>query len=323
MSDARPALVSVMVPSYNHERYLPQLLESVAQQTWPRVELVVIDDGSKDTSVALLEAARARLESKLERVVFRSRENRGVSATQNELLSLVTGEFVFFSASDDRLLPTALTQLMALLEPRKDAVLACGDARFIDAESHVVHLEADGRIVEHATETSRATSLLHSLRARPHLFDSPEFGTHHSLLGGNYLPVGLLIRRADALAAGPYPSGLVLDDLFFWLRLSRRGRFLMSKEITMEYRVHPTSVSRTRQTRMRRDYFEILLDQREYCRETGHLKEWQEALEGTLSLRQPDELWRATRAGMNVPKFLARRGVQHLRRLAGRLGVSR
>lgn len=87
--------VSVLIPCYNAERYIGETLESVFRQTWPNIEIVVVDDGSKDASAAVVEAL-ARPNLKLVR-----QENRGQTAALNTCLAHATGDFIQYLDSDD------------------------------------------------------------------------------------------------------------------------------------------------------------------------------------------------------------------------------
>ncbi|HEX6828170.1 MAG TPA: glycosyltransferase family 2 protein, partial [Burkholderiales bacterium] len=101
--DDRPAkLISVVVPVYNHSRYVRQCLDSVFDQTHRPLQLIVIDDGSTDgTPEIVREYLQRRGEVPGFEVLFRSRENRGAHATLNEGLEAATGEFLTILNSDD------------------------------------------------------------------------------------------------------------------------------------------------------------------------------------------------------------------------------
>ena len=310
-----PALVSVVVPSYNHARYLPALFEALLAQTWADTELLLIDDGSKDGSAAVIAQYEPRLRERFRRFFFRARENRGVAVTQNELIAEARGEYLFFCASDDRPQPRAIETLVTHLEHATDAVMACGDATFIDAEGAQVFLRPDGEPTRERTGNFE-TLMAFTLRARPTLQRDGDFGRHHTLLAGNYIPVGLLLRTAATRQALPYPEGMVLEDLYIWLKLSRLGRFIAIDDRLMEYRVHGANVSRTRQERMRADHFQLLLGERDYAASTGHLDDWQRAMESVIKLRGGlRELQQARAAGFDTVRFLRRRALAHLRRL--------
>ena len=97
MSSQKSPKISVIIPVYNQERYIPQCLDSTLSQTLGDIEVVCVDDGSTDGSGAVLDAYAAK-DSRV-RVVHR--ENRGVGPTRNEGLAMARGEFVIFMDPDD------------------------------------------------------------------------------------------------------------------------------------------------------------------------------------------------------------------------------
>lgn len=90
-------MISIIVPIYNVEQYLPQCLDSLIHQTYQDVEIICVNDGSTDGSLRILEEY-ARQDSRIRLI---SRENRGISASRNEALEAVRGEWVMFVDSDD------------------------------------------------------------------------------------------------------------------------------------------------------------------------------------------------------------------------------
>lgn len=89
-------LVSVVIPCYNHENYVTEALDSVFNQTYKNIELTVIDDGSKDESVAIVKKIQ-----KENNFTFVSQENMGVCKTLNKAVSLSKGKYIALLASDD------------------------------------------------------------------------------------------------------------------------------------------------------------------------------------------------------------------------------
>ena len=89
-------LVSVIVPCYNHEKYVKETIESIVNQTYKNIELIVIDDGSKDNSVKIIQELADKYN-----FTFIHRHNKGLSNTLNEGISLSIGEYICFCASDD------------------------------------------------------------------------------------------------------------------------------------------------------------------------------------------------------------------------------
>ena len=92
----------MVIPSYNHGHLIAEALAAICRQTTPPFEVVVVDDGSTDDSLARLQSLAADMPWLR---VHRHPENRGVNAACNTGLDLVSGDFVLFSAADDRLSP--------------------------------------------------------------------------------------------------------------------------------------------------------------------------------------------------------------------------
>ncbi len=101
-------LVSVLIPCFNAEAWIQSAVRSALAQTWPRTEVIVVDDGSSDRSVHELQTFADEV-----RVV--SRENRGGNATRNELLSLAQGQWIQYLDADDELLPDKIERQMEVV----------------------------------------------------------------------------------------------------------------------------------------------------------------------------------------------------------------
>lgn len=122
--------VSVIIPSYNHHRYVLQAIESVLAQTWPQVDLIVIDDGSSDGSGELI---RKFWEDR-GGFTFIRRENRGLIETLNEGLALARGEYVCELASDDYLPVDSLEKRASFLNGHPDCVAVFADGFMVREE---------------------------------------------------------------------------------------------------------------------------------------------------------------------------------------------
>ncbi len=116
-------VVSVVIPSYNHVNYVGQAIESVLDQTFSEIDLIVIDDGSTDGSVEIIRELHGR------RGGFRfvSRENRGLIKTLNEGLGLARGEYFCELASDDYFPPDSLEVRVEYLNKNPRCVAVFGD----------------------------------------------------------------------------------------------------------------------------------------------------------------------------------------------------
>ncbi len=119
-------LVSIVVPCYNTESYLAAAIESALRQTHPRVEVIVVDDGSTDGSGRIVEAFG-------ERIVAVRQANRGLSAARNAGIAAARGEYVLLLDADDMLAPGCAASRARVLDADPGIGLVAGYYREIDA----------------------------------------------------------------------------------------------------------------------------------------------------------------------------------------------
>lgn len=117
--------ISVIVPMYNAERYIGKCLESVVRQTYPELEILVIDDGSVDKGPGIC----GKLAERDGRIQVLRQENQGVSAARNTGLDRACGEYVFFLDSDDAIHPRLLEEMLGRAEGWGAQLAFCGYAR--------------------------------------------------------------------------------------------------------------------------------------------------------------------------------------------------
>ena len=135
-NDAMPArqkLVSVVVPSFNQGRFLEETLRSVVEQTYPSIECVVIDGGSKDESVAVIKKYERRLK------YWQSRSDHGQTDAIVQGFEHGTGEILAWVNSDDLLAPDAVEKAVAALEKKPLAVMVYGNRVCIDERSRLLY----------------------------------------------------------------------------------------------------------------------------------------------------------------------------------------
>lgn len=209
--------VSVVVPSYNHARFVERALRSVFAQTLSPAELLVIDDGSADRSPALIERVLRDCPVPAELV---ARENRGLCATLNEgLARSQRGRYFAYLGSDDLWLPGFLAARVAALEARPRAVLAYGHAYLIDEATRVVDCTADW--AEYADGDARAMLLRTTAPMSP-----------------------TVVYRRDALAREAWDERARLEDYDLYLRLAAEGQFAFDPRPLAAWRWHGENTSR-------------------------------------------------------------------------------
>jgi alpha-1,3-rhamnosyltransferase len=207
--------VTVLVPSYNHAPFIERTLRSIFKQSLPPKKLIVIDDGSKDESVTVIERALAECPFDNHLII---QENKGLSATLNKGFALSNGEYFAYLGSDDVWLPQFLEKRTALLESRPSAVLAFGHAYLIDE---------DDRIIDNTQSwTSFADGDLLPFLLRGEIPASPT-----------------VVYRAVALKNERWNENAALEDYELYLKLCKQGEFALDSSVLSAWRQHGWNTS--------------------------------------------------------------------------------
>jgi glycosyltransferase involved in cell wall biosynthesis len=118
-------LVSILIPAYNVEQWIAETLESALAQTWQNKEIIVVNDGSKDNTLAVVK----RFESAIVKVI--NQENQGQSAAENRALKEAQGNFIAYLDADDLLAPDKIERQVHFLGSENSEFVAAGEwARF-------------------------------------------------------------------------------------------------------------------------------------------------------------------------------------------------
>jgi glycosyltransferase involved in cell wall biosynthesis len=204
-------LVSVIIPCYNYARYLGQAIESVLAQSYSHFEIIVIDDGSRDST--------AEVTTRYPEVRYVWQENQGLSAARNTGLRQSRGSYLIFLDADDLLLPDALEIGLNCLKERPDCAFVSGHSRSI---------REDGSLLK----------------------EYPQYpiGDNHylALLQGNYIgvPATVIYRRAALETIGGFDTSLpVCEDYDLYLRLAQKFPLYRHAQVVAEYRRHGANMS--------------------------------------------------------------------------------
>lgn len=216
-------LVTVIALCYNHGRYLEATLDSIRLQTYWPLQLVIIDDASRDGSPRLIQSW---LDSHdLDCDLLLHDRNLGICASLNDGLSMARGDYIAIVATDDVWLPEKIATQVARLESLPTHVgVSYGDAAMIDTEGRRI---GDSVIRFWGFE------------------EPPEGWLFMQLLRLNPVPAPTaLVRKACFEAVGAYDESLAFEDLDMWLRVARRFHFSYVPEVLALYRIVPGSLSR-------------------------------------------------------------------------------
>lgn len=259
-------LVSVIIPCYNHESYVEAAIRSVIAQDYENIELIVLDDGSKDGSVEVIKALEAECQVRFVRYEFVAKKNDGVAATMNMGIAWSKGEYISSVSSDDEMKPNKISVLIGLIQGAGESVqVACGDSAFMDNDGVTVSLSDTGEVI--VGEEGWSTFVSYYLRKRKDVDPFRNFFSYKTLIKGNYVPgMAMLWERNALLAAGCFTPGVAIEDWDLWLRLARNCQCVYTPEIVSRYRIHGENTSITSINKMRIGIDFILEREFEYVR---------------------------------------------------------
>lgn len=132
------ATVSIILPTYNRARFLPQALESIREQQWTNWELIIVDDGSTDETAELIGRLTAGIEQP---VKFVRQKNQGAYGARNTGLDHAVGKYIAFFDSDDEWLPHHLSDCVIALETNPELDWVYGACRMVDDSTNIVIAE--------------------------------------------------------------------------------------------------------------------------------------------------------------------------------------
>ncbi len=127
-------LVSIVVPTYNRADYLPEALSSALSQTYPHIEIVVVDDGSTDNTQEILAQYTAEYPDKITVI---TQENKGVSAALNAAMRQAKGKFISWLSSDDAYHPDKVWENVSLLSEKPEVGWVYSDFFYMSAQSQL------------------------------------------------------------------------------------------------------------------------------------------------------------------------------------------
>ncbi len=214
--------VSVIMPCYNHARYLPESIESILGQSYGDLELIITDDCSRDNSMEVIENYK-RLDKRI--VAIHHERNMGEAKSRNDALGLCRGDHIAFCDADDVWEKDKLKIQLAVLKKRRG--------------NDVIH--SDSNIInENGVPTGeRFSSYYHKGRQLSgDLF--------HELCVTNFINVPtMLLPKQSVIDAGLFEEDFkYLTDWIYWIKVAKRYRFCYIDEPLARYRVHEGSTKK-------------------------------------------------------------------------------
>jgi glycosyltransferase involved in cell wall biosynthesis len=205
-----PPLVSIIIPCYNGAAYLEDALLSALAQSYPKVEVLVVDDGSTDHSPEIAHRFPVR---------YIHQQNRGKSEARNRGVRESKGSYIVFLDADDRLKPEAIEIGLKAIAGHPDCVFAVGDHVFISS---------DGSYLSRSKKVAKLRS------------------HYEALLQSNFIEMisTVLFRRSVFDEVGGFNAALsVAEDYDLYLRIARVRPVCSHGAVVAEYRKHKDNIS--------------------------------------------------------------------------------
>ncbi|XZE20398.1 glycosyltransferase [Pirellulaceae bacterium SH449] len=225
-------LVSLIVLSYNSEKFILDALDSVRDQTYQPIELIITDDRSSDSTCDLAQKWAAMNRERFVSVTFiTSATNTGVSINANRGLNVANGDWVKFLAGDDALEPTAIEELIIFASSEKGTIVVHGNRKVYRRDFQEANLIDQSSMSEH-------------------IYNHPDISPEQQLqimLRKNYVSAPTLFFKTLTLreVGGFVESVPMIEDIPILLKLSANGiRIRHLNKFISKYRVHDNSITR-------------------------------------------------------------------------------
>jgi glycosyltransferase involved in cell wall biosynthesis len=214
-------LVTVCVTSYNNAKFVLETLDSIANQTYKNIELLINDDASTDDSVNLINDW-IKIHSEINASLLLSETNLGICKAGNNILRKAAGKYVCLIGSDDRYLPEFISKRVKLLEGSDSSVGLCYSMTYI--------IDSEGKRIGEESRPKNPSGII---------FDHIATG-----YGSFCKPFTTIIKTDCFKRIGYYDESLLYEDWDWYLRVSKVFKILFFDSFDCEYRNTPDSLGK-------------------------------------------------------------------------------
>jgi teichuronic acid biosynthesis glycosyltransferase TuaG len=225
----RYPLVSIIIPAYNARNYLPDAVSSALSQTYPQIEVIIVDDGSVDTTLQIANSL-AKQDARIQVI---HKINEGPSSARNAALRIAKGEYICFLDADDTFLPDKIEKQLLFLEQHSEYDLVYSDHYDTDSDLNPIALVARG--------------------LPPVSFDKLYIYRNW------FSPIDPLLKMALITKVGLFDESLSgPEDWDYWIRCAQQGKFAYLPGVLANYRHHPQQ-SHRQLDKMRYAQYQVIL----------------------------------------------------------------
>ncbi|MDD5276299.1 MAG: glycosyltransferase [Methylovulum sp.] len=217
-------LVSTIALCYNQAKFAVETLESIRNQSYQNIELIIMDDCSTDNSVEIIE--NWIQETKYPCIFIKHDKNAGICKTLNEAFSHCQGDYLQIIACDDIMLPEKTTIQVTLLNEQPDNVAVVYSDAYLIKDDGLPHY---GWFIQQ----------------RRQFIDVPSGDIYNDLLKGTFIPaMSTLIKTAIIKELKGWDENLAYEDQDMWLRISKKYKFTFSAIPSVKYRLHTNNTTK-------------------------------------------------------------------------------
>ncbi len=214
--------VSVILPVYNAEKYLKYALDSILDQSFKDFELILLNDGSTDKSVEIINTYAASDD----RIIPIHQENMGLVATLNKGIGIAKGKYIARMDADDISLPRRFETQVRLLDKNPNAVLCATNFDIINEYNEFLKLGV-------------APGFNEDIKRSMRLYNPIAHGS-------------VMFKKSAFIDAGEYSSKVgPTEDYDLWIRLAELGEFTFSERSLFRWRINPEGITHSRNDVMR------------------------------------------------------------------------
>ena len=252
-------LVSICIPSYNHEKYVAETIVSVILQDYQNIELIIIDDCSEDNSDVIINSFVDKCKARFLRFeYYKNTENKGISYNLNQAIKWSQGKYFYAIASDDILMPFKTSLLVSQIEKLDNTYAAIfGDALFINEKGSLYKLS-----------NSPVSFIDYHLKAQRRISNNSKTIeiTYKNILLGNFLPaMSSLIKLKNMREVKGFTNGNRVEDLEMWLKLLQKYRIYLINKPVAYYRLHQHNSSTINRLNNLKDELYIIGSQKNFA----------------------------------------------------------
>jgi glycosyltransferase involved in cell wall biosynthesis len=230
-------LVSIITPTFNHEKFIATCIESVLKQTYPHWEMIIIDDGSTDRTREIIESYHDR------RIIYKRQENLGIwklKETYNKALSISHGDLIAILEGDDAWPRYKLEEQIKTFQNNDDVIFSWGRKNTVNDENKIIAFD------------------LHSLN--PFKSMTQEEITRMLILANFIQPCTVMIEKKTLLSLGGFIQNEKTPyvDYPTFLELSLKGRFYPSDRVLGYWRKHKAQITTEKEAEMNEGFMASL-----------------------------------------------------------------